>query len=105
MRFPSPSSRSRISTGTAAVPGVHRLCAVADNWDLMREGNETNNLLCADILAVVPPVMGPDHQPLDPQPLSPFTVGLSLDASLSARVENAGRGTANRPATPACSRA
>jgi len=84
---------------TAAVPGVHRLCAVADNWDLMREGNETNNLLCADILAVVPPVMGPDHQPLDPQPLSPFTVGLSLDASLSVRVENVGNGTANRTAT------
>ena len=84
---------------TAAVPGVHRLCAVADNWDLVREGNETNNLLCADVLAVVPPVTGPDYAPQDPQPASPLTVGLSLDVPFSARVENIGNGTANRTAT------
>jgi len=83
---------------TPDAPGPHRLCALADFLDLVREGNETDNLRCADVPAAVP-VLGPDYAPRDPQPPSPLRVGLSVDMSLSARVANVGNGSANATAT------
>jgi hypothetical protein len=80
------------------VPGLHRVCALADPAGAVREGNETNNLLCTDVLAVEPAV-GSDYVPQDPQPASPVTVGLFLDVSLSVRVTNEGNGSANGTAT------
>ena len=83
---------------TPAAPGLHRLCAFADYVNVVREGNETNNLLCTDVLAVTP-VTGPDYTPANPQPASPVTVGLSQSVFFSVAVANVGNGSADRTTT------
>ncbi len=80
---------------TASPADAHSLCAYADPPPgVVAESNETNNVMCMDILVQPGPVLRPDYIPVSPLPLPPIRVGMSSPVSLSIEVLNQGNGTA-----------
>jgi subtilase family serine protease len=87
---------------SAAPAGAHSLCAYADPPPgTVVESNETNNVMCIDILVQPGPVLRSDYIPVFPLPLPPIRVGMSSPVSLSIQVYNQGNGTATDDATVA----
>jgi len=82
------SQTSASFTWTAMPPGIHSICAYADWPDVVRESQENNNAACTAIL--VNANERSDYVPVQPQPASPVTVGLSCAIQLSVIVENRG---------------
>jgi subtilase family serine protease len=82
--------------------GAHSLCVYADSPPgTVNESNETNNVICIDVVVQPGPVVRPEYVPTSPQPLPPIKVGLSSQVSLSIEVLNQGNGTATDSATVA----
>jgi len=80
---------------SAAPAGAHSLCSYADPPPrTVVESNETNNVMCIDVLVQLGPVLKPDYIPVSPLPLPPIRVGMSSPVSLSIEVFNQGNGTA-----------
>ena len=80
---------------TAAPSGNHRICAFVDPPPgSVTESNETNNVMCIDVLVQPGPVLRPDYVPVFPFPFPPNRVGMSSPISLSIEVLNQGNGTA-----------
>ena len=80
---------------TASPIGNHSLCAFADPPPSgVSESNETNNVMCMDVLVQPGPILRPDYVPVSPIPLPPIRVGMSSPVSLSIQVLNQGNGTA-----------
>jgi len=77
---------------TAVKRGNHSICVFADPDNEIAEGNEVNNMACASMEVVSPPI--PDLLPVRPMPADTVTVGLSLPVLLSVDVFNAGDATA-----------
>jgi hypothetical protein len=85
---------------SAAPAGAHSICACADPPPgTVTESNETNNVMCIDVLVQPGPVLRPDYIPVSPFPLPPIKAGLSSPVSLSIEVRNQGNGTATNDAT------
>jgi hypothetical protein len=75
--------------------GSHDLCAYADPPPgMVTESNETNNVMCVDVLVQPGPIFRPDYVPVSPLPLPPIKVGLSSTVPFSIEVLNQGNGTA-----------
>jgi hypothetical protein len=67
----------------------------------VNESNETNNVMCNDVLVQPGPVLRPDYVPDSPIPLPPIRVGMSSPVSLSIEVFNQGDSTATDDAAVA----
>jgi len=95
-----PSIHRLGGTGSASIYwqvdaiGTHNICVFADPDNAIVEENESNNMACApfEVLSL------PDYMPVNTQPASPVTVGLSIRIELSLEVLNAG-GSAPSSAT------
>jgi len=75
----------------ATPPGLHSICAYADPPPgTVSESNETNNLICIDVLVQPAPVLRSDYVPVSPRPLPPVRVGMSSPVLLSVQVHNQG---------------
>jgi len=89
---------------TAAPSGNHRICAFVDPPPgSVTESNETNNVMCIDVLVQPGPILRPDYVPVSPLPLPPVKVGMSSRVDLSIQIYNQGNGTATDDATVAFS--
>ena len=96
-------SQVNISVSWAASsPGIHSLCAYADPPPgIVGESNETNNVMCIEVLVQPGPVLRPDYVPISPLPISSIRAGMSSSVSFSIRVLNQGNGTATDNVTVA----
>jgi subtilase family serine protease len=93
--IPNVNGRSQVLssfTWTATPPGSRSICAYADWPNVVRESREDNNVACTTVQ--VNANIRPDYAPVQPQPLSPITIGLSLPLQLSVIAENQGDATA-----------
>ncbi len=96
-------SQVNVSVPWTATPlGSHRICAYTDPTPgAVNESNETNNVMCNDVLVQPGPVLRPDYVPDSPIPLPPIRVGMSSPVSLSIEVFNQGDSTATDDAAVA----
>jgi subtilase family serine protease len=89
-------------TWASSLVGNHALCAYADPPPgMVVESNETNNVICIDVLVQPGPILRPDYVPVSPLPLPPIIAGMSTPVSLSIQVLNQGNATATDVATVA----
>ena len=98
-------SQANVSVQWTATPlGGHRICAYTDPPPgTVTESNETNNVMCIDVLVQPGPILRPDYVPVSPLPLPPVKVGMSSRVDLSIQIYNQGNGTATDDATVAFS--
>jgi hypothetical protein len=86
----------------ATSAGSHSMCVYTDPPPgTVKESDETNNVICIDVIVEPGPVLRPDYVPISPLPLLPIKVGLSTPVPLSILVRNQGNGTATDDATVA----
>ncbi len=86
-------------TWNAGPAGLHQLCVATDPDGTIVEANETNNLVCVDVLVTAAPETRPDYVPFAPQPTPPPRAGLSQPVSLSVQVLNQGNASGNTVTT------